>query len=228
MISIVSSYFNDWELFTAWWIPCIEKHKNIEFIIVDDFSQEQKLVDVDFRADNLKKFYITEDKKFNSHGARNLGVSQASRQTVFMTDIDALPTDKLIRTVVKYRGKNVMVWPFWDEHKPSRFANTPCPNEFSVLRDKFVAIKGYDEEVAQHGGWFGDYWTRSNYISVYSPQIIRKDTCYFLEEYNGDRLDHKIRDRELEARIKNFVYDRNARRDWSDKPWLSFAWERIE
>ena len=121
-----------------------------------------------------------------------------------------------------------MVWPRWDEQKPNRFAGTPCPNEFSVLKDKFLSIKGYDEEVAQHGGWFGDYWTRGNYIRTFQPKVLDKDTCYFLEEYNGDRLDHKIRDRGLEAKIKRIVDDRNQRKDWSDKPWLSFSWERIK
>ena len=101
MITIVSSYFNDHKLLQDYWIPAMQKHSNVEFVIVDDFSQIEKAEEVFPDLPNARLFYITEDKKFNSHGARNLGVSQASRQTVFMTDIDALPTDKLIRTLIK-------------------------------------------------------------------------------------------------------------------------------
>ena len=226
MISIVSSYFNDALLFESYWLPMIYKHPEVEFIVVDDFSQDSKLTTVAQGLKNFKGYYITEDKKFNSHGARNLAVSEASNQTVFMTDMDALPTYELICRLKETAGQNKMIWPSWHHYRPNPYAGTPCPNEFSVLKDSFIAIKGYDEEVGQQGGWFGDWWTRRNYIEQFRPEVIKAYELYFLEEFNGDRKDHKVRDRVLEEKLKKKVWDRNARRDWSNKPWLSFKWER--
>ena len=227
MFSIISSYYNDKRLYENYWERTIIDNPNIEFIFVDDFSQTDRAEDCVSKEHNVKVFYVKEDKKFNSHGAKNLGVSKSSNSYVFMTDMDALPTTGLLEVLGRVSKTNTLIWPLWDQYKPSRFAGTPCPNEFSVHRDKWIQIKGYDEEVAVEGGWFGDWWARRNYINTFSPEVIHIGTCLFLEEDNGDRGNLKVRDRELENKIKRIVDERNKKQDYSRKPFINFEWERV-
>ena len=227
MITVVSSYFNDHKLLRDFWVPFVRKNeRHAKFIFVDDYSLEEKAIDIlgPEKIPNVSLYYVTEDKKFNSHGARNLGVSESSTNIVLMTDIDAMPVDGYLKRIKREKG-NFLFWPVWEGG--GRYHGTATPNTFTVERDKFVAIKGYDEECSGPGGYGGDYWTRNNYINVYQPRLIREGAVHFLEEYNGERLDNKTTDRKRDANLKQMVYERNARRDWFNKPWLDFSWERL-
>ena len=157
MVSIVTTYKDNKKYFLHYWLPLIYKHKEVEFIIIDNKSISKPIVD----------YFPTDTKNLIVFGDKSLtgAISKARNETVFITDINCLPTYECMITLDKYKGKNVMVQPRWHHYMQNDFDNSICETSFSVLRDQYRKVKNKEE-----------------YIHQYSPEIIDKGHVYLVKD----------------------------------------------
>ena len=157
MVSIVTTYKDNKKYFLHYWMPLVYKHGEVEFIIIDDDSKTKPARD--YIHPEPKNLILHENKSLE------FAVSKAKNETVFITEINCLPTYECMITLDKYKGKNVMVQPRWHHYMQNDFDNSICETSFSVLRDQYRKVKNKEE-----------------YIRQYSPEIIDKGHVYLVKD----------------------------------------------
>jgi len=164
MVTIVTSYYDDIDLFKKYWLPLIYKHGPMEFIIVDNFSQKYKAQIVDQNAPNLKLFYLTVGH-YTYGQAMLKGVEQASNNIVFITDIRALP------------AYDTMV--LLEDVKPDEILKPKWLDKYYRDDNKPISFAGEKEKLLQISGQ--DYERLGQYIQKFNPTIKPKGTLYYVQ-----------------------------------------------
>ena len=102
------------------------------------------------------QYLVVSEKQFKQ------AITKAAHDTIFITDIDAIPTYETMVLLENIGGKNQVILPKWYEGygNPSKDLNT-----FSVLKEKFVSA-GYDLE---------------EYIEKWTPIIHKKGSMYYVK-----------------------------------------------
>ena len=129
----------------------------ISFIIRGEDPKLTKLFWAPFQAKYPKYQYLfVNEKQFEPAAAK------ASNNTLFVTDVDAVPTYETIVLLEGIVGKNEVLLPRWYEEygNPQKDLNS-----FSVLKDNFVSAE-YDLE---------------KYIEKWAPIIQKKGSMYFIK-----------------------------------------------
>lgn len=166
-LSIISHFYNHpamVERQIAHWrsIPG-EYLRDIEFILVDDCSEDQPVIDKG--PLNLRLFRIVSDIAWNQAGARNLGTFQASGDWALFFDIDQklnLETVPLLLASLATLQRRTMYY-LRIKELIDVTVNEPLsnhPNTFLVPLADFKTMGRYDEDFTGHYGYEDLYMPR--------------------------------------------------------------------
>jgi glycosyltransferase involved in cell wall biosynthesis len=231
-ITIITTYYNE----TNMLIPFLEDYKKLrnevdhyKLIIVDDGSTIDPItnyLDVVKMYPDVEVYRIPKDLGFNSHGARNLGVTVAKSKFVFLTDIDCILTACKLQAID------------FNDLDDNTFYNFTV-NCFMLTKEMFLSCKGYDEEFA--GIHYGDRllikYFRDNYNFVplqrrYKPRRGARQILFGcdVDRTTYDDEDMKIYHPSLPIKWSNLVgkiCQRYIDKQFNDKKILNFEWERL-
>lgn len=159
MLTYITTYYND-KPFLSHLQQLLEQCSDERFrmIIVDDYSDQS--IEEDIRAWNdtrVSLFRVTEDKGFNSHGARNLAMKHTTTEWNVLIDVDyrLVNVDNLIEQLdgneleVDAPHFFSVVHTYAGKTHPERVSI----NDFLVTKSLFWKAKGYDPEfIGIHAG----------------------------------------------------------------------------
>lgn len=123
-------------------------------------GEDQKLFEYFWKPFQIKypnyQYLFIDEKQFKQT------VTKAKYKTIFVTDIDAIPTYETMVLLENIGGKNEVLLPKWYDGygSPSKKLNT-----FSVLKEEFVSV-GCDLE---------------EYIVKWAPIIHNKGSIYYVK-----------------------------------------------
>lgn len=174
MLTYITTYYNERENLNhlkELMASCDDAR--LKMIIVDDFSDESIEDEVRSWGDDRVSLYrVTEDKGFNSHGARNLAMKNTTTEWNLLVDIDykVVGIDNIIEQVAsgELEPNAVHFLPvahtYKDETEPSRASI----NDFLVTKHLFWKARGYDAEFI--GFHFGDRVFIDRMLRIGSPK----------------------------------------------------------
>ncbi|MEQ9882861.1 glycosyltransferase family A protein [Pectobacterium brasiliense] len=133
----------------------------VEFVIVDDGSPID--YDVGEYDLNINWLRINEDIRWNQSGARNLGVTYAKSDKIFITDLDHDLPEESFRYMINCRNPGRNFYKIYRESredgvvKRGKVCNVGDryyghPNTFFMSRARFMRFFGYDEEFSGNYG----------------------------------------------------------------------------
>ena len=138
-ITIITTYYNNkshLENFINRFIELRKEEPSFKLIVVDDGSMIYPAIDVFDQYDNLENislYRITKDLGFNSHGARNLGMTVSTTEWNLLTDSDIdLPVYQIENFIYQKIDKDD-VYSF-------------TTNSILIHKETFFTCKGYDED----------------------------------------------------------------------------------
>ncbi len=104
----------------------------------------------------MYQYLCVDEKQFEQ------AITKATHSTLFITDIDAVPTYETMVLLENIGGKNEVLLPKWYEGygNPNKKLNS-----FSVLKEKFISV-GYDLE---------------EYIEKWTPIVHKKGSIYYVK-----------------------------------------------
>lgn len=128
-----------------------ELTRHIEFIVVDDFSEEELRIERGHL--NLKLFRVTTDIDWNMPGCKNLGALMARADWLLFFDIDALVDAEGIRLMVGGidRLDPKTLYNFRRIHDGVEVA--PHINTLLMTKRNFFAAGGMDEDFSGYYGY---------------------------------------------------------------------------
>lgn len=198
-----------------------DKFKRLEMIIVDDgspFPLDNP------RVDGLRILRVKEDLGFNSHGCRNLAMSQIKTDWALLIDLD-IDLSSLCPELLSLDDSKDIVHHF-------------AHNGFAIHTDAFHSCKGYDEEfVNMHDGdrVFIEYlkknfrYVRSTAATVFMRKE-RKVVAIDIDKTSYDDEDHifePILRRSAYGTYERIAKDRYEKKDFSKKKTICFGWEEV-
>jgi hypothetical protein len=160
MVTVVTTYKNQSEIFQNYWCPLIHKHGDVEFLIVDHDSRIEPLkhilpqktnvisLSLDWDLARINNIVITDAE------LKAKGVNASTYNTVLITDIDSIPTYESMVHLDKLQD-NDMLCPQWHN------ATDNTPNTYSVNKIKFKNAPD-----------------KKRYIEMYNPKIINHTSVY--------------------------------------------------
>lgn len=220
-----------------------ELRSRLHVIVVDDCSPKanrlsRKAIAVEGLG-SFRLYRITKKARWNWLACRNLGVSQATTEWVYLTDIDhAIPAvtfDRLVtmdlETDCAYRLARVDAshpWPYTIAECPVRENKRYHPNTWFLTRAMFDRTGGYDERLSGCYGTDGEFRDRIREqsravvqlsdVMVRYPREVLPDastTIYTRKNDPGNDGDLMKR-RQLRSEIKGWKPLRNT-----------FPWEQL-
>lgn len=150
----------------------------VEYVLVDDGSPRPAAIPPDFPI-NLTLVRVKENKRWNQHGARNLGLKLAEGEWVIASDIDHLLAAEGVGCVLSMEKDPAAVY-YFSRQKEDESAKHPHPNSFLIRRKTFWDIGGYDEDFCGHYGK-GDLFLRAQFeracriVALEQPALIEID-----------------------------------------------------
>lgn len=198
-----------------------------ELIIVDDGSTNP-INNIIKPSKKLKLYRVDRDVGFNSHGCRNLIMSQASNNWVVMIDIDRCFRDpeyafesiksRELHTKARYLFiVHVLRWGY-------RIHSSV--NDYLIHKDHFFSAGGYDEEIV--GQRWGDREYFEQLLSANGKEILMHDIDIRHTRISTSILDSN--DSLLSSNLPKSHYELIQQRiDSPDKckPILQFEWDQL-
>lgn len=192
---------------------------HLEIVLIDDCSPNiEKLIDTSKYKVKISLLRILDNIKWNSGGAKNLGVFVCSSERIIITDID------------HFFPEDALVWAMRTELKDSevyhfRRVNTKGeterihPNTFLMTRDTYIRLYGYDEDFC---GIYGDdiffrIYMKRNVHGIYLSS--KECICY---DINAEA--HSL-SRKLGLRLYVLIWLKKYRHSQKS---LRFRWKYIE
>lgn len=131
-----------------------EIKQHLHIIVVDDGSP----VKIDFPRFNLnlQLLKIKENIKWNSGGAKNLGVCASGTERIITVDIDQWFLEKTLRwcmTVEQMDYVYLFKLSVLEDLGKLRKLDHPHPNTFFMAKKTYFSLHGYDEDFS---GYYGD------------------------------------------------------------------------
>ena len=232
-ITIITTYYNNkshLENFIKRFIELRNLYSSFKFIVVDDGSMINPAIDIFNQFtdhQNMSLYRVTKDLGFNSHGARNLGMTVSTTDWNLLTDSDIdLPV---------YNIEN-----FLEEDLNEKDIYSFTMNSILIHKKTFFSCKGYDEEFVNfHYGdrFFLDYLEKNYNLIKLKTDIDKLRRAWKVimvdkNEYPITVYDTKIKSL-YQPRLKN-AYDiidtiekRNKTHSFKDKKILNFEWEQL-
>lgn len=228
-ITIITPYYNNKDLLERF-ITSFFEIEDCKLIIVDDGSMIYPAIDVVKKFNDLKRislYRIKKDLGFNSHGARNLGMSVSTTDWNLLTDSDI---DPLVYNIESF---------FYQDIKENEVYSFTI-NSLLIHKNTFFSCKGYDEEFVNFH--FGDRLFL-NYLEKNFLYIKRKTNVNKMRKawkvVNIDNTGNNITvyDEETKTMYQPrpfnhpdnilMVKNRYFRKNFSNKKILNFEWEQL-
>lgn len=119
---------------------------HLRYIVVDDCSPTDPATPPKEDIGVPVEIYrAREDIPWNQDWARNLAVLRAKTRFVLLTDMDHVPSTKLLRKIVECELNSDYVYTFRRVSAPDKSAYKPHPNSWLMTVAMYDAIGGYDE-----------------------------------------------------------------------------------
>lgn len=152
-----------------------ELRAELEFIVVDDFSDQPLTVD---RGDlNLRLFRVDDDIPWNMPGCRNLAALQSDSPWLLYFDVDNVlaPADlaRLLGVLGRLNPRTLYVFRRIFQGQELE----PHINSFLIRRQGFFRTGGYDEDFSGHYG-FEDVLFRQLWRQQVGPEVLLTDMAF--------------------------------------------------
>ena len=208
-----------------------------EIIIVDDCSPSEPAMDIvsDFKHLPISVYWVTEDLGFNGHGCRNLGVSQAETEWVFLSDVDQVISPTAMNqmlTKMRSAPMNTFVG--------ATAGGLPAYNTYAIRREDYMMSGGYDEEFVNiHGGsrCFVDRlhtFLSIEYIDEEIPPSRKGRDLRAVEgqeytEYDDFFIYHPKHTWDRVDELLEMAARRTANPEsWLEKTFVNFDWKKLQ
>lgn len=198
-----------------------------ELIIVDDGSLKPIHSFVK-PSDKLKLYRVDRDLGFNSHGCRNLIMSEASNEWVVMIDIDRCFKDP------KYAFESIKKRKLYNKARYLFIVHVPqwgrgihsSVNDYLINKDHFFSAGGYDEEIV--GQRWGDREYFEQLLSADGKEIIMHDIDIRHTRRSTSTLDSNdlLLSSNHPSSHKDLIQQRIQNPD-RFKPILQFEWDQL-
>lgn len=234
-ITFISAYYENPEMLKTQLLNfCLLPKKvkeNLDIIFVDDGSPDKPAEDVFKRLDEfntVRLFRTLVDIRWNQDFCRNLAVSQAKTDWLFLTDIDHLvPEETLLELMTAEYINPTLTYKFGRVTAPDQTPYKPHPNTWFMTKDVYNRTGGYDERFAGYYGTDGDFASRvkreSEIVLLDKLKIIRVPR----EEISDASTIRYGRKEEQDKKIRAISQERKKIPNW--KPLtLQAPWEEIQ
>lgn len=202
-------------------------HKFVDELIVVDDGSSLPITDYLLPKNNLRIFKVTEDLGFNSHGCRNLIMSQTSNEWVVMIDVDREFRDpEYVYSAIRARNLNWQIRYRFMAHASSTDSHHSV-NDYLINKRHFFSAGGYDEE--NRGERWGDREFFKQLLhfgeerTLYDIDMdLTRESSAKIGGLSRSKLDKKISS-ESETIIK-----RRILKPEPNKPILTFDWLEVK
>lgn len=127
---------------------------HLEIVLVDDCSPNvEKLIDLSGYKVKISLLRVLDDLKWNSGGAKNLGVLYSDSRRIIITDIDHFFPEQTCAWAMAVPLKEGEVCHFKRTGKDMVRKTDVHPNTFLMTRNTYIRLHGYDEDFV---GMYGD------------------------------------------------------------------------
>ena len=176
--------------------------KNLNIIIVNDGSP-LKIEWPEFNL-NLSILNIKENIKWNSGGAKNLGVCFCQTERILISDIDHFFPEETIEFCMKtIDTENIYCFNQIEilEDGKEDHLNSPHPNIFFMTKKTYFILHGYDEDFS---GYYGDdIFFRKILLDKFPDKIFIAPVDSYIQEFkDAFNLKRKLNCRLLLLRKK--------------------------
>lgn len=239
-LTFVMAYYNNPAMlskqYELWKSYPDELKRRVDFVIVDDGSQEPAHLVPCPEGLSVSIYRIKIDIPWNQDGARNLGCSEAKGPWLFMTDMDHMLPVKSLEYLLSAPMNSHNVYTFNRvEHADGSLVRDkkgkpkPHPNTYLMTKQMYWDVGGYDEYFRGLYGTDGMFFKR----------IAQRATIRHLSNVNIARV---TRDEVSDADTRNlkrkedrpptFLVDAKKRKaadpEWADQLMLlNFEWEKV-
>jgi len=123
-----------------------EIKKYLRYIVVDDGSPTNPAIPPTMDIGVPVEIYrMKQDIPWNQDACRNLAAKQAPKGWLLLTDMDHVPTFKLIEHVVYHHLDPDTIYTFTRVSAPDMQPYKSHPNSWLMTRDMYFKVGGYDE-----------------------------------------------------------------------------------
>lgn len=141
-----------------------EIRNHLRYVVVDDCSPTGPAypppIDIGVPVEIYR---MEEDIPWNQDACRNLAVDRAKTKWVLLTDIDHLPSDKLLKRIVSDDDLNILsIYTFKRVNAPDLDPYKSHPNSWLMTKALYDKIGGYDERYRGYYGTDGAFRNRAN------------------------------------------------------------------
>lgn len=203
----------------------------VYFVIVDDASPIQFSIP-DFKL-NFIWLRINKDILWNQGGARNLGVTYAKSDKIFMTDLDRILPEHTMRYLVNAKNPGGAFYKLRQLDEKTGKIRKGHANTFYMSRGRFMRFYGYDEEYS--GGYGAEDYRFVKFQKAHGSwqrYLPKKYYCLGREEINRTESYHSL-ERDL---TRNTPIDRRKRAEnlvWGEEAghsrfFLNFTWTQVK
>lgn len=127
---------------------------HLEIVLVDDCSPNvEKLIDISKYRVKISLLRVLDDLKWNSGGAKNLGVFYSSSKRIIITDIDHFFPEQTCAWAMTILLNEGEVCHFKRAEGDRVRRIDAHPNTFLMTRNTYICLNGYDEDFV---GMYGD------------------------------------------------------------------------
>ncbi len=189
--------------------------RHLKIVIVDDGSPVDIILDnkYGYKVDLLR---IIKNIKWNSGGAKNLGVCFCSTERIIITDMDHFFPEECLRWCMSVEiDKESFMFERYIEESGELIKIKMHPNTFFMKKSTYFNIHGYDEDFC---GMYGDdipFGKRISRIPLYrTSQSVR----VVKSNLNTHHLERRIP-------LKLYLLMIIKRKKGANLRWLNFEWK---
>jgi hypothetical protein len=224
-LSLVYPYYNNHRClerqFELWTHLPPELAPQVEYVLIDDGSPEPVELSPSGPI-NLTLVRINEDKPWNQHGARNLGMKLAEGEWAVASDVDhLLPAEGLALVLGMERAPGSVY--YFSRRREDGTPKHPHPNSFLIERRAFWSVGGYDEDFCGHYGK-GDLFLRLLFSRALRVVQLETPALIELDDAGTPGLLRKARRNRWLSKIKKWQL---ARGKYRNGRTLRFEWEIV-
>ena len=250
MISINITYYNE-PHYLKWWCmfhrQLLDSGCDVMLNIGDDGSMikpASSFFEKQQPNEFMRLFRVKQDIGFNSHGTRNLLMSQTTTDWNLLSDIDRRYSLRTLASICEneHKLKKGVYYSFWEVKQSSK--DRFSVNEYLTHKDDFWEAGGYDEEFTNiHFGdrYFLDAlrmvakrkkvrWWEVKYVRG-ARDVIWTDEVLTTVYPDDKTLIHPLAvwgDQEKRFALKEMVKERNKTPEGrKSKKIINFEWEQV-
>lgn len=175
-LSIVSAYYENAGMLRAQ----VENLNNlppgmaeqITLIVVDDCSPTAPAVVEPGQRFAVEVYRLAVDVAWNQDACRNLGMRHVKSEWVLLTDMDHVPSERLIDRLLTMPLDTSRFYRMARVSAPDASAYKPHPNSYVLTKSLYWRVGGYDER------WAGAYGTDGNFrrgLDKLSSEVFLKE-----------------------------------------------------